>query len=198
MRRAPRDQHRRAPATEKTPYSHAFSLIHPAAVASKIGRRRALPRAVFFLDRENSPAPAKAAAALDHRYQRPCVRLVKSRNTQVAHMPDPLVPFACRGIPSMRRQASQYLPRFVMREQPVALRDREFLLPVVALAIGRHKGVRHLMLFRRRWLQAAAIELRDIGHGVLREHQRLLRRSLIKRRVDFVSLRRSCSSARLV
>ena len=90
-------------------------LIHPAAVAGEVSSLGSLPGAGSFLDREDPAAPAKVAAALDHRYQRPSVRVIKSWNSQEAHISHLLVIFALFAITLVCCQAHQCLVEIAVR-----------------------------------------------------------------------------------
>ena len=90
-------------------------LIHPAAVAGEISSLGSLPGAGSFLDREDPAAPAKVAAALDHRYQRPSVRVVKSWNSQETHISKAFVVFAWFAITLVCGQAHQRLVEIALR-----------------------------------------------------------------------------------
>jgi hypothetical protein len=63
------------------------------------------------------------------------VRLVESRHSQIPHILDLLVSRALRRIAPMRRQARLYLHQFAVWQQLVALRNRKFLLPLMALPV---------------------------------------------------------------
>jgi hypothetical protein len=89
--------------------------------------------------------------------------MVKTRNAQKAHMPELFVALALHEVLPVCFQTSLRFCYLAGRKQSVSIRNRESLLPSMALLISNYKGIGHLVLLWRGRFQATAIHLRDIG-----------------------------------
>ncbi len=79
-------------------------------------------------------------------------------------MPDRFVTPACGGVGSAGLETALRLGSIGRSKQPVSLRDCESRFPSMALRIGRDKSVGHLAFLGRGGFEAAATDLRNIGH----------------------------------
>ena len=72
--------------------------------------------------------------------------MVKTRNSQKAHMPELFIAFASHGVLPVCFQTSLRFCYLAARKQSVSIRNCEILLPSMALLISDYKGVIHLAL----------------------------------------------------